>query len=516
MKLVQQSNLMQTAALVSAFLFSAGMPAMAQYDAPPPSYDGQGPGYDAPPPRYAPGQLDSLVSRIALYPDPLLAQVLAAASFPDQIADGARWAEQYRNLRGDQLADAMYQANLPFDPAVQAIIPFPSVLQMMASDLNWTSELGNAVLADRPGVMDAVQRMRRAAAQYGYLRSNDQTRVYNTGSAVEIVPTDPSLIYVPVYDPYVVYAPPRFGFYIGSAIGYGPCYSIGAFRGWGWGGGFNWYNHAVIVNSSVWGRSWYNRGAYVHNYGNWDRGNWRNTYVNNRTVIVNNNGGYRGSNGYSSGGRNAYGSGQPAYNNRQYNTGQYDRNQNGRGGYSNNSAYQSGRSGSAPVAPNAGSYQGGRSYSGYRGAQAPVTPSAGSYQGGRSYSGYRGAQAPVTPSAGSYQGGRSYGGSNNGASGYRGGQAPVAAPVAPSAGSYQGGRSYGGFSGSRGVQSSPAPSAPSYQGGGRSSGGFSGGSGNRGAQQSSPAPSRSFEGGGNRGASAAPAARSERGGGRGR
>lgn len=230
------------------------------------------------PPSFSPGQLDNLVSRIALYPDPLLAQIFAAASFPEQIPDAARWADQYRNLRGSDLADAMYQANLQFDPAVQALIPFATVLDMMAREPDWTADLGNAVLADRSAVMDAVQRMRRSAEEYGYLRSNQQIQVVDTGESVEIEPADPSLIYVPVYDPYVVYAPPRPGFFIGGAIGFGPYYSIGAFGGWGWGGGFNWRNHAVFVNHVAWGRNWYNRDAYVHNYGNWDRGAWRNAY----------------------------------------------------------------------------------------------------------------------------------------------------------------------------------------------------------------------------------------------
>src|SRR6267378_342256 len=234
MKLVNRSKLMQAGFVLASAVFLATVPAFTQDYAPPPSF--------------SPGQLDNLVSRIALYPDPLLAQIFAAASFPEQIPDAASWANQYRNLRGNELADAMYQANLQFDPAVQALIPFPTVLDMMARDPNWTSELGNAVLADRSEVMDAVQRMRRYADQYGYLRSNQHIRVVNTGYALEIAPADPSVIYVPVYDPYIVYAPPRPGFFLGGAIGFGSYCPIGAFGGWGWGGGFNWYNHAVIVN----------------------------------------------------------------------------------------------------------------------------------------------------------------------------------------------------------------------------------------------------------------------------
>ncbi len=268
MKLANMSKPMRAAVvLAGALMLTSPTPAHAQ---------------DYPAPSFSSGQLDSLVSRIALYPDPLLAQVLAAASFPDQIPEAAGWANQHANVRGDQLADEIYRSNLQFDPAVQALLPFRSVLQTMANDMNWTSELGNAVLADQSQVMDAVQRMRRSAQEYGYLRNNQQIRMIDTGGAIEIEPADPSLIYVPVYDPYVVYAAPRPGFFVGGAIGYGPCFSIGAFGNWGWGGGFNWYNHAVVVNHAVWGRTWYNRDVYAHNYGNWDRGSWRNTYSNDR------------------------------------------------------------------------------------------------------------------------------------------------------------------------------------------------------------------------------------------
>src|ERR1700676_325925 len=114
----------------------------------------------AQPPLLPPGELERLVSRVALYPDPLIAQVLAAATFSDQIPDAARWADQHHYLNGDALARAISDDRLPWDPSVQALLPFPSVLDMMASDMNWTSQLGNAFLAQNADVMDAVQRMR--------------------------------------------------------------------------------------------------------------------------------------------------------------------------------------------------------------------------------------------------------------------------------------------------------------------------------------------------------------------
>src|SRR5258708_31461460 len=116
-----------------------------------------------PPPSFAPEQLDQMVSRIALYPDALLAQVLAAATFPDQIPDAARWADQHHYLTGQALANAIQADHLPWDPSVQALLPFPSVLEMMANDMSWTTDLGNAFLSHQQDVMDAVQRERRKA-----------------------------------------------------------------------------------------------------------------------------------------------------------------------------------------------------------------------------------------------------------------------------------------------------------------------------------------------------------------
>ena len=120
------------------------------------------------PPSFPPAELDRLVSRIALYPDPLLAQVLAAATFSDQIPDAAKWADQHHYLTGDALAQAISGDQLPLDPSVQALLPFPSVLDMMASDMNWTSQLGNAFLAQQQEVMDAVQRNGVAFRPWGW------------------------------------------------------------------------------------------------------------------------------------------------------------------------------------------------------------------------------------------------------------------------------------------------------------------------------------------------------------
>jgi Protein of unknown function (DUF3300) len=222
----------------------------------------------APPPSFSPDQLDKLVSRIALYPDPLLAQLLAAATFPDQIPDAEKWADQHHYLTGDQLATAIAEDHLPWDPAVQAMLPFPTVLDTMASDMNWTADLGNAFLTQRQDVMDAVQRMRQKAKDFGYLRTNGQV-VVSGGPYIEIAPVNPAFICVPFYDPFVVYAAPRPGFVVGAAIGFGFGVTIGTFfRPWGWGySRFDWRAHGFYIYNRPWGRVWGNRFTYVHAYG---------------------------------------------------------------------------------------------------------------------------------------------------------------------------------------------------------------------------------------------------------
>ena len=219
------------------------------------------------PPSFPPQRLDSLVSRVALYPDPLLAQVLAAATYSDQIPDAARWADEHHYLTGDALARDIREDQLPWDPSVQALLPFPSVLGMMASDMSWTRDLGDAFLAQNADVMDAVQRMRRQARDFGYLRSNGQI-IVRGGPYIEILPANPAVIYVPYYDPLVVFARPRPGFVIARGITFSFGIGIGpAFRPWGWGGNrIVWGSHAVFVNNAEWHRSWLNRGTYFHPY----------------------------------------------------------------------------------------------------------------------------------------------------------------------------------------------------------------------------------------------------------
>src|ERR1700680_712310 len=190
------------------------------------------------PPSFAPDQLDQMVSRI-----------LAAATYPDQIHDAARWADQHHYLTGQALAGAIQADQLPWDPSVQALLPFPSVLDMMASDMNWTTDLGNAFLAQQQDVMDAVQRERRRARDFGYLRSNGQI-IVGGGPYITIAPVNPGFVVVPYYDPTIVFFAPRPGIVVGGAIRFGFGVTIGGFfRPGGWGyHGFDWERHGVIIN----------------------------------------------------------------------------------------------------------------------------------------------------------------------------------------------------------------------------------------------------------------------------
>jgi hypothetical protein len=230
------------------------------------------PGQYPPPPVMAPQQLDQLVGAIALYPDGLLAQILTASTFGNEIPDAAGWANQHTYLQGDAVSQAIQQDNLPWDPSVLALLPFPQVLNYMAQNMSWTQQLGNAVLEQRGDVMDAVQRMRQQAYDYGYLRDPQFTqyqRVQVLGPGnIEILPAYSGYYYVPYYNPVVVYSRPRPGFVAGGVFRFGPRIAIGAsFAPFGWGGvGFGWREHNILIDRRPWGRTWSNRGGYVHPY----------------------------------------------------------------------------------------------------------------------------------------------------------------------------------------------------------------------------------------------------------
>jgi hypothetical protein len=172
----------------------------AQPQAPPPPAQG------APAPPYAqqtPEQLQQLVAPIALYPDSLVAQILAAATFPEQVVEADRWVQAHPDLKGDALGQAVDQQ--PWDPSVKALTAFPTVLGNMDKNISWTSSLGDAYYNQQQDVMNAVQVMRQRAEQAGNLKDTPQQTVANQGPDIAIQPTNPDVVYVPAYDPWLVW-----------------------------------------------------------------------------------------------------------------------------------------------------------------------------------------------------------------------------------------------------------------------------------------------------------------------
>ncbi len=208
-----------------------------------------------------PDQLDSLVAPIALYPDPLLAQTLAACTYPLELVQLQQWLEKNKNLKDTELAAAV--AKQPWDPSIQALAALPDVVSFLANDIQWTTDLGNAFLAQESDVMDAVQRMRKKAQDKGNLKTTEQqkieTRIIEDKSVILIEQANPQVVYVPSYDPVVVYGPPvypyppiyypHWGYYAaGMAISFGVGVMMGAFWSGGWGWGCGWGGNNVYVN----------------------------------------------------------------------------------------------------------------------------------------------------------------------------------------------------------------------------------------------------------------------------
>lgn len=211
--------------------------------------------------RTPPDQLDSLVAPIALYPDPLLAQVLAASTYPLEIIQLQQWLEKNNTLKDQQLADAV--AKQPWDPSVQALAALPEVVKRLANDIGWTTDLGNAFLAQQADVMDAVQRMRKKAQDKGNLKTTEQQKVETTviekKEVIVIQQANPQVVYVPTYDPVVVYGPPVYPYPpiyyppawyypTGLAISFGVGVMMGAFWSGGWCCGCGWGGNNVYIN----------------------------------------------------------------------------------------------------------------------------------------------------------------------------------------------------------------------------------------------------------------------------
>jgi hypothetical protein len=186
-----------------------------------------------------PAQLQQLVAPIALYPDALVAQILAAATYPDQIVEADRWLQQHTDLKGAQLGQEVDKQ--PWDPSVKALTEFPSVLANMDKNLSWTSSLGDAYVNQQQEVMNAVQEMRDRAQKAGNLKSTSQENVSNQGQTIVIEPADPEVVYVPEYDPWLAYGEPIGiwpGWYSypglfldGPGIAFGFGFGIGYFGG---------------------------------------------------------------------------------------------------------------------------------------------------------------------------------------------------------------------------------------------------------------------------------------------
>jgi len=216
--------------------------------------DAQAPqGGQAPPyAQQTPEQLQRLVAPIALYPDSLVAQILAASTFPDEVVEADRWVQAHPDLKGQALGQEVDQQ--PWDPSVKALTAFPSVLGNMDKNLSWTSSLGDAYYNQQQDVMDAVQVMRRKAEAAGALKNPQHEVVKEDGPTIEIEPAEPDVVYVPAYDPWLIYGYPIVawpGWYPYPGIWFGgPFFSFGIGFGIGWFGGFGWgWGH--------WGFNWH-------------------------------------------------------------------------------------------------------------------------------------------------------------------------------------------------------------------------------------------------------------------
>jgi hypothetical protein len=242
--------------LSSWLLFAPG----AIYDTPIDQPSGQA--ISPPVEQQTPEELQQLVAPIALYPDALVSQILAASTYPTEIVEADRWVQDHPNLKGKDLANAVDQQS--WDPSIKALTQFPSVLANMDKNLSWTSALGEAYVNQSEAVMDAVQVMRARAEATGNLKSNEQVKVQTEEKTIVIEPADPEVVYVPAYDPWIVYGAPVVvwpgwypypGLYVeGPGVSFGVGFGIGFFAGFGWGWhgwGCDWGHRTVIYNHNT-------------------------------------------------------------------------------------------------------------------------------------------------------------------------------------------------------------------------------------------------------------------------
>jgi hypothetical protein len=238
-----------------------------------------------PPAQQTPQELQQLVAPIALYPDALVAQILAASTYPAEIVEADRWMQSHSNLKGDELAKEVDKQS--WDPSVKALAQFPSVLENMDKNLSWTSSLGDAYANQQQDVTNAVQTLRQQAHNAGHLNSNEQEKVATQGNTIVIEPANPEVVYVPQYDPWLVYGAPIVAypgwypepgiFLAGVGIGFGIGFGVGFFGGFGWGWhhwGYDWHGRSVVYNHNTYvshSRTIVNRNNFSHS--NVNRGN---------------------------------------------------------------------------------------------------------------------------------------------------------------------------------------------------------------------------------------------------
>ena len=290
---MNSSRMRVLAGAAAAFLLSAGT-VLAQGAAPPTPAPAPAPagGAQQNAPVFKQEELDQMLAPIALYPDDLLAQVFMAATYPIEIVQADRWVKDPNNakLKGDALANALQSQ--PWDPSVKSLVPFPQVLDMMSSKLDWTQKLGDAVLAQEADVMASVQRLRQQAQSAGTLKSTEQQVVKSEGQAIIIQPANPEVVYVPVYEPSVVYPswpypsyppyyyPPSPYYPFGGALAAGIGFAAGvAIVGgmWGW-GNCNWGGGNINVNNNIYNninRGNINAGRASQLPAGGGRGNWQ-------------------------------------------------------------------------------------------------------------------------------------------------------------------------------------------------------------------------------------------------
>lgn len=211
-------------------------------------------------PAIPPDQLDSLVAPIALYPDPLLTQVLVASTYPLELIQLEQWLQKNPGLKGDALTTAVQKQD--WDASIQAMSVFPDLVKRLSDDIKWTTDLGNAFLAQQSDVMDAVQRMREKALAAGKLKTNEQmkveTQTVESKTVVVIQPANPQVVYVPTYNPVVVYGPPIYpyppiyypppSYYAaGMFFAFGVGIAIGSYYHGGWGYNCGWGRHTTVI-----------------------------------------------------------------------------------------------------------------------------------------------------------------------------------------------------------------------------------------------------------------------------